>query len=75
MEIIVVQITTWARNIMPVDLHESKRQNEHTSVPLFVHEVMHILFIFSEAWMGNVFLTDLINTPTYIKKYITPHNR
>lgn len=34
---------------------------------------MHTLLIFAEAWMGNVFLTDLINTATYIKKNKETH--
>lgn len=49
LEIIAAQKPAWAHPTMPVDLHESKRQNEHMSIPLFVHKVMHILFIFSEA--------------------------
>lgn len=44
--ITALQITTWAHII---DLYKPKRQNVHPSVPLFAHEVEHILLIFSEA--------------------------
>lgn len=64
-------IASWHNASVPIRTQETEWTC--TSVPLFVHKVMHTLLIFAEAWMRNVFLTDLINTPTYIKKNKETH--